>query len=426
MDSGVIEPLVVQPNCQDGSDRALPLEQAVGRVREAVKPVVGGESLALRNALGRVLSRPVISPADVPPHRNSAMDGYALNSAELAESGNADFQVAGTAWAGAPFSGTMGNGQCVRIMTGAKMPDEADTVVIQEKVLAIGDDKVRIGEGHRRGQNVRHPGEDISRGSEVLAQGKRVTPADLGLLASLGIAEVAVYRRPRVAFFTSGDELCSIGQPLTEGQIYDSNRYTLYGMVTEFGAEVLDLGVIPDSPGELEQALDAAAAGADLVLTTGGISVGAADHLRSLIGERGELLFSKLAIKPGRPVTFGRWRDSWFCGLPGNPVATMATFYLLVRPALQRLQGESSPVGTRFSAQAAEAFRKNAGRSEIQRGVLYNGDEGGLHVRTTGRQGSGVLSSMSKANCFILLEHDREAVAEGDTVTVLPFEQLRY
>ncbi len=419
------EPLIRQPNCQDGSAQALSFDQAAARMNDAVAPLAGREVLSLKAALGRVLERPVISPADVPPHRNSAMDGYALHGSELADSGYLELDVAGTAWAGTPYAGELKAGQCVRIMTGAKMPDGADTVVIQEHAEALGDQRVRIGSGHRAGQNVRHPGEDIAKGQELLRRGRRLSPADLGLLASLGIAEVGVYRRLRVAYFTSGDELCSIGQPLQEGQIFDSNRYTLYGMLTEFGAEVLDMGVIPDRPEGLEQALDTAADNADLVLTTGGISVGAADHLRTLISERGELLFSKVEIKPGRPVTFGRWRHSWFCGLPGNPVATMATFYLLLRPALQRLQGETPAAGVRFTAAATEPLRKNAGRTEIQRGILYTGVDGNPQVKTTGRQGSGVLSSMSKANCFILLEHERGAVEAGDAVTVLPFEQLR-
>jgi len=391
-----------------------------------VTALSGREVLPLKAALGRVLERPVVSPANVPPHRNSAMDGFALRGSDLPETGSVELEVVGTAWAGTPFAGDLQAGQCVRIMTGAKMPDAADTVVIQEHTEPAGEQRVRIGDGHRAGQNVRHPGEDIAVGQEILARGRRLGPADIGLLASLGIAEVGVYRRLRVAYFTSGDELCSIGQPLSEGQIYDSNRYTLHGMLSEFGAEVLDMGVIPDRPEELEQALDTAAGNADLVLTTGGISVGAADHLRTLIAERGELLFSKVEIKPGRPVTFGRWRSAWFCGLPGNPVATMATFYLLLRPALQRLQGEVREPAPRFSAACAEALRKHPGRTEIQRGVLFTGPDGTLQVRTTGRQGSGVLSSMSKANCFILLEHARGQVAAGEAVTVLPFEQLRY
>ncbi len=420
------EPLIRQPNCQDGSAQALSLDQAAARIDEAVTTLGGHEKLPLKVALGRVLHKPVISPADVPPHRNSAMDGYALHSSELPASDAVELDVIGTAWAGTPYSGELKAGQCVRIMTGAKMPDEADAVVIQEHTQSAGEQRVRIGSGHRAGQNVRHPGEDIAKGQAVLAAGRRLSPADIGLLASLGIAEVGVYRRLRVAYFTSGDELCSIGQPLGEGQIYDSNRYTLYGMLTEFGADVLDMGVIPDKPDQLEQALNTAADNADLVLTTGGISVGAADHLRKLIGERGELLFSKVEIKPGRPVTFGRWRNAWFCGLPGNPVAGMATFYLLLRPALQRLQGEIPAPTARFSASSAAALRKHPGRTEIQRGVLFTATDGTPQVKTTGRQGSGVLSSMSKANCFILLEHERGTVAAGESVTVLPFEQLRY
>ncbi len=420
------DPIILQPNCQDASDPALTLDQAVDRVEAVAGPVAGHEVLTLRDALGRVLERPVISPADVPPHRNSAMDGIALNSADLPDSGTEDLHIVGTAWAGTPYPSALEKRQCVRIMTGAKMPDAADTVVIQEHTQPAGEGVVRIGGGHKAGQNVRHPGEDIAKGNEVLAQGKRLAPADLGLLASLGIAEVGVYRRVRVAFFTSGDELRSIGQPLGEGQIYDSNRYTLHGMLREAGAQVVDLGVVPDRPQDLNQALADAAGSADLVLTTGGISVGAADHLRTLIADQGELLFSKVEIKPGRPVTLGRWQDALYFGLPGNPVAAMATFYLLVRPALRRLQGESCSTEARFSARADADLRKLPGRTEIQRGIIYPGPDGESRVKTTGRQGSGVLSSMSKANCFILLEHGHAEVAAGEMVTVLPFQLLRY
>jgi molybdopterin molybdotransferase len=414
-----------QPSCQDGRDASLSFDEALAKVASAVTPVSGVEMLALRSALGRVLQRPVTAPVDVPPHRNSAMDGYAVAANDLPQVGAREFKVVGTAWAGTPYRGDLEPGQCVRIMTGAKLPDAADTVVIQEQVEAIGERRVRIGDGHRHGQNVRHPGEDITLGQEILGPGRRLSPADLGLLASLGIAEVPVRRRPRVAFFTSGDELRSIGEPLGEGQIYDSNRYTLYGMLTESGADALDMGVVPDREKDLATALGEAASNADLVLTTGGISVGAADYLRSLIGTKGTILFSKVAIKPGRPVTFGRWCDAWFFGLPGNPVAAMVTFYFFVGAALRRLQGVAPQPGLRFSALAEEEMRKNAGRTEIQRGVLDLGKTGALRVRTTGRQGSGVLTSMSQANCFILLEHGRGSVAKGESVTVVPFQAMR-
>jgi molybdopterin molybdotransferase len=415
-----------QPNCLDGSATAISFEQAKATLAAAVQPISGHQALALRAALGRVLAQSVISPANVPPHRNSAMDGYALRAADLPEHGSKEFNVLGTAWAGRPYQGALQAGHCVRIMTGAKLPEAADCVVIQEQAQVLGETRIRLGSGHRGGQNIRHPGEDIRLGQTLLAKGQRVGAAELGLLASLGIAEVSVYRRVRAAFFTSGDELRSIGQTLAEGQIYDSNRYTLYGMLHELGVEALDLGVVPDRAEDLRQALSEAADQADLVLTTGGISVGAADHLQQLIRREGQVLFSKVAIKPGRPVTFGRWNSAWYFGLPGNPVASMTTFYQFARPVLRRLQGESEAPPRWFSARSAQALKKQPGRTEIQRGVLFRGDDGELWVRTTGRQGSGVLSSMSQGNCFILLPEQQGAVASGDALCVEPFDMLRY
>jgi molybdopterin molybdotransferase len=415
-----------QPSCQDPGDEARTYEAARALVESAAAPVTGREVVALRSALGRVVDRPVMSPADVPPHRNSAMDGYAMAFADVPGEGHRELEVAGTAWAGRPFAGVLAPGQCVRIMTGAKMPDGVDTVVIQEHAQAVGEHRVRIDSRPRAGQNVRHPGEDIARGQVVLASGKRVGPAELGLLASLGIAEVGVHRRVRAAFFTSGDELRSLGQPLGEGEIYDSNRYTLFGMLHELGVEILDMGVVRDRPEELQRALDDAGEAADVVLTTGGISVGAADHLHRLVAERGEVLFSKVAIKPGRPVTFGRWGRSWFFGLPGNPVAAMVTFYEFVRPLLRRLQGESPVERTLLRARSEGPMPKSPGRTEIRRGLLFTGADGELRVRTAGRQGSGVLSSMSTGNCFVLLGDARGPVAAGDLVTVEPFAMLRF
>lgn len=415
-----------QPSCRTETDKALSFDAARALVESQVQPVSGREVLALRSALGRVLDQPLISPADVPPHRNSAMDGYALDGAELPSDGSRELQVVGTSWAGAPYSGPApGSGQCVRIMTGGKIPESANTVVMQEQAHLIGEQRIRIGSGHQPGQHVRHPGEDIRRGQELLPAGKRIGPAELGLLASLGIAEVGVYRRVRAAYFASGDELRSIGEPLGEGDIYDSNRYTLYGMLTEMGVDMIDMGVVPDRPEELATALANAADNADLVLTTGGISVGEADHIKRLIGKQGQILFSRVRLKPGRPVTFGRWRETWFFGLPGNPVATMVAFYEFARPALQRLQGETDTAPKRIGARADSALRKRRGRTEIQRGILFRDDAGDLRVRTTGMQGSGVLSSMSRGNCFIFLEDGRDSVAADEPVTVEPFEMVR-
>ncbi len=414
------------PSCQDERDPgALPVSDALALVLDRAGAVVGTQKVSLRSALGRVLAQPLISPVDVPAHRNSAMDGFALSGADLPETGAAQLSVLGTAYAGIPFRGVVGAGKCVRIMTGAKMPEGTDTVVIQEKAEQT-DERIRITADNRKGQNVREAGEDIAAGDTVLEQGTRIGPAQLGLLASLGVAEVSVKRRPRVAFFSSGDELRSPGEPLEEGEIYDSNRYTLYGMLNELGVDIIDLGVIRDEREAIRGALEEAAAQADVVLTTGGVSVGEADYLQDEAAGLGEILFSTVALKPGRPLTFGRVANALFFGLPGNPVAVMVGFYQFVRPALKRLMGDASVAPPTFLVRSATKLKKAANRTEVQRGVLELDANGELTVRLAGRQGSGILSSMSKGNCFILLPHDGPPVDPGDMVEVQPFHMLRW
>jgi len=419
------------PNFQASSCQSEIDEQAIGFsearriVAGAIGPLPGTEALALRSALGRILAKPVIAPVDVPPHRNSAMDGFALLGADLPTEGAGVFPVVGTSWAGKPFAGVLPPGSCVRIMTGAKLPKGADTVVIQEQTEAVGDDSVRIGTGNRTGQNIREPGEDIARGSTVLHAGRRIGPAQLGLLASLGVAEVQVRRRPRVAFFSTGDELRSVGEPLGEGEIYDSNRYTLYGMLSELGVDILDLGVVRDRRDDIVDALRRASHDADLVLTTGGVSVGEADYIEEATRELGTILFSAVAMKPGRPLTFGRLADASFFGLPGNPVAVMVAFYQFVRPALKLMSGEDGWFDNGFRLPCSSRLRKSRNRTEIQRGIFGPSAGGGLGVRSTGQQGSGVLSSMSSGNCFILLPEQGVAVEPGDLVEVQPFDLLR-
>ncbi len=416
-------PIQNTPSCQDTVDRSISMPEALRLIEERMGPVRGRESLALRDALGRTLAEPVISPMNVPAHRNSAMDGYALAGTELPEQGSRELRVVGTAYAGRPFQEGIGAGECVRIMTGAKMPDETDTVVIQERVELNGE-TIRIDADNKPGQNLRQAGEDIATGSTLLATGRTIGPAQLGLLASLGIPEVAVRRRVRVAFFSSGDEVKSIGEPLAEGEIYDSNRFTLYGMLTRLGADVLDMGVIPDRQETITNALQEAAGMADLVLTSGGVSVGEADYITGALRETGEIHFSKVAIKPGRPLTFGNIGNSRFFGLPGNPVAVMITFLQFVRPALKRMMGEESVFTPSFRVPCRSPLRKLPGRTEFQRGILEPSDDGVWQVRTTGRQGSGVLSSMSTGNCFILLPDDAGNVAPDDLVKVQPFSQF--
>ncbi|MGH8112834.1 MAG: molybdopterin molybdotransferase MoeA [Rhodanobacteraceae bacterium] len=401
---------------------ALSLEEARGRIVGQLTPVATMERVAVREALGRVLGANVVSGVAVPAHTNSAMDGYAVRGMDLPSTGHAILRVIGQSFAGHPFGGAVAAGECVRIMTGAVMPRGTDTVVIQEDISRERDDGVRIGTGHRIGQHVRVAGEDLAVGATVLTAGRRIRASDLGLIASLGIVEVEVRRRLRVAFFSTGDELRSLGEPLREGDIYDSNRYTLYGMLTRFGADVLDLGVVRDEPAALREAFERAGADADVVLTSGGVSVGAADFVRDVLAEVGEVGFWKINMKPGKPIAFGRLRaGAAFFGLPGNPVSAMVTFYQVVQPALDHLAGAEPRLPLTLTVHAGERLKKGSNRREFQRGRLEMGDDGELTVRSAAPQGSGILRSMSLANCFIVLGEDRGPVEPGETVRVEPF-----
>ena len=408
--------------CADGHEGpALKLADALERILAEVKPVVGSETVAVRSALGRVLAADVESRIDVPSHTNSAMDGYAVIGADLPADAGTRLEVIGISAAGRPFGGEVASGQCVRIMTGAPMPAGADTVVMQENVIRDGD-TASIDAGQKPGQHVRQAGEDIAAGSVALQSGTLLMPAQIGILGSLGVGEVSVRRRPRVAFFSTGDELRSVGEPLGEGQIYDSNRYTIFGMLTRLGVEVFDMGIVRDERDAVEQAFAEAADAADAIVTSGGVSVGDADYVTETLERAGTVGFWKVAIKPGRPLAFGRIGNALFFGLPGNPNSVMATFYQLVQPALQALAGmpDPSPPLT-IPAVSASALRKKPGRTEFQRGVLSRGDDGRLVVHKTGQQGSGVLSSMAAANCFIVLPEDAGPVSVGDEVIVQPF-----
>ncbi len=411
--------------CMDATDSSISAPDALRVISQKIEPVSGVEAAPLRNALGRILAQPVTSPINVPAYRNSAMDGYALYGKDLPKSGETHLTMVGSAFAGAPYRGTMQRGECIRIMTGAKMPEEADTVIMQEWVRQESG-QVVIDSRTKPGANVRQAGEDIKQDTVVLEAGTKIGPAELGLLASLGIAEVPVRRRVRVAFFSSGDEIRSIGQPLNEGQIYDSNRYTLFGMLQELGADAIDMGVIPDQAEAIQQAIRDAAREADMVLTSGGISVGEADFIAESIHQMGQVHFAKVAIKPGRPLTFAHIGDACFFGLPGNPVAVMITFLQFARPALLKLQGRREQLIPTLRVKAAAPFRKLPGRTEYQRGILSRNDEGELVASSSGRQGSGVLSSMSNGNCFVMLDEDSESVKIGDLVEVLPFDLLRH
>jgi len=406
-------------SCLDGYDPdALRVDKAREAILACLTPIAQAESVSIRDALGRVLAEDIVPRINVPAHDNSAMDGYAVRFSDLER----PLKEIGSALAGKPFHGKLGAGECVRIMTGAVMPQGADTVVIQEVVRKEGD-RIRVPPGQKKAQNVRYAGEDLKVGVAVLTPGVLLKPADIGLIASLGIGEVRVKRRLRVAFFATGDELASIGTPLKEGEIYDSNRYTVHGMLARLGVEAIDMGVVRDDPAQLEKAFRQASEKADVVITTGGVSVGEADFIKQMMAKLGEVLFWKIAMRPGRPMAFGRIGNAFLFGLPGNPVAVMVTFYQFVRDALLHLSGRSDAPFPLLQAVAAEAMRKVPGRTEYQRGVLFK-DQEGWKVRTTGQQGSGVLRSMSEANCFIVLEHERGSIKAGEPVSVQLFEGL--
>ena len=413
-------------SCAAPVDTALGADEAVALIIERIQPVGEHERVPLQRSRGRVLAQDLISPMDVPPHRNAAMDGYALRASDLTDAGG-QLWICGEAFAGHPFDGEVPAGACVRIMTGAPMPAALDTVIMQEQVTRDGD-WAQFDQSEKRAANVREPGEDIARGALVLSAGTRITPARMGLLASLGLTELSVRRRIRVACFSSGDEVREPGSPLLSGEIYDSNRFVLLGLLEMPDIETIDLGLIPDRADLLAATMRDAAAQADLVLSSGGVSVGEANHIAENIRALCRIEFSKLAIKPGRPLTFAALGDAWFFGLPGNPVAVMTTFHQFVEPALRRLGGEpaeSAGRRLRLPAQSLDRLRHKPGRTEFQRGQLGRDERGQTTVKLSGRQGSGVLTSMSAGDCFIVLPPSRGNVEPGEEVLVEPFRPDR-
>lgn len=411
------------PNCVDNPDvGALRADEALARILGAVAPVDGREFIPLLDALGRVLDEDVVSPFDVPGHRNSAVDGYAVRAADLPAAGkDARLTLIGTALAGKPFGGGVGAGEAVRVMTGAPLPAGADTALMQEQVR-LQDGQIIVGDRHSLGENVRQAGEDLRRGEIALRAGRLLTPADIGLLASLGLTEIPVKHRVRVAVLSTGDELTPLGEIPSPGMIHDSNRYSLLAALRRPGVETLDLGIVRDKPDELRAALSEASRSADVLLTTGGVSVGEADYVRPLLAELGRVEFWKIAVKPGRPLAFGRIGDCLFFGLPGNPVAVLVTYGLFVRPALFRRMGVADPPQPLIlQARLTAPLRKKPGRTEYPRGFLERTPDGDWRVTPFRRQGSGILRSMSEANALIHLPFEAGNVAEGDWVEVEPF-----
>jgi molybdopterin molybdotransferase len=408
--------------------QALSVDQVNAFLHELAQPVSADESqdVYLFDALGRVLAQDVISPISVPAHNNSAMDGFAFDAAQLQAAQLLTLRVVGTALAGKAWQGKVNAGECLKIMTGAILPDGLDTVVPQEFC--------HIDNAHdvtnvtippnilKAGDNRRLLGEDLMQGEPALKAGQHLTPAALGLIASLGLPDVRVHRRLRVAYFSTGDEVLSLGEAPREGAVYDSNRYTVFGLLTRLGCEMIDMGVVRDDPALLEAAFAKAAQEADAIITSGGVSVGEADFTKAMMKKLGDVAFWKIAMRPGRPMAVGRIGKSVLFGLPGNPVAVMVTFLAFVRPALLRMMGSTAQPAPLLRAKSLEPLRKKAGRTEYQRGFVSSAADGTLQVRTTGNQGSGVLSSMVQGNGLIVLHHAQGNVAVGDEVDVLMFE----
>ena len=411
--------LATDPSCTDDYDpNAMSVTQARAFIQQFLTPVIETEKVTTMQALGRVLATDIISPSNVPNHNNSAMDGFAFKfSANLKT-----LNIIGTAFAGKAFAGAVKAGECVKIMTGAMIPEGADTVMMQERI-AVKSDRITLLDEPKLGANVRQAGEDLKLGQTVLAKGHVLKPADLGLIASLGMGEINVYRKLKVAFFSTGDELVSVGKNLAEGQIYDSNRYTLFGMLSRLGVVISDLGVVPDKPEKLEATLLKAASEHDVVITSGGVSVGEADYMKSLLAKHGQVLFWKINMKPGRPLAYGKVGTSHYFGLPGNPVSAMVTFYQFVREALICLMGSTAKPLPMFQVECVEPIKKATGRTEFQRGILFE-DAGAWKVKPLPNQGSGVLSSMSAANCFIVLDDSIGNCEVGKMVSVQLLEGI--
>ena len=414
--------VIRDPSCESDYDpNSLPVAEALARIQEVVTPTDKTESVELMQALNRVLSHDVLSPVNVPNHTNSAMDGYAVKIDDVSANPTTELTVIGKAFAGHAFEGEIKAGQTVRIMTGAVIPAGCDSIIMQEDAQILSEQSIRVDNDHKKGQHVRYAGESLKRGETAMTRGRRLNPADIGLLASLGVASVHVFQKPKVAYFATGDEVKSLGEELGHGDVYDSNRYTLNAMLSRINLDVIDMGVIADDPVLTADAFKTAAKQADAIIVSGGASVGEADYVRSTLTELGDVSFWKLAMKPGRPLSFGKLGDSIFFGLPGNPVSVMVTFYQFVLPALKRLMGEDDYKPRRYQVPCVSALKKRPGRTEYQRGTLFYDTDDILKVESTGQQGSGILSSMSRGDCFIVLSDECDGVEAGSRVDVEPF-----
>ncbi len=406
--------------CNQEKSGLLSLSQALHYIQSNITPVTCSEIVCLRQALGRILAAPLYANIDLPPYRNSSMDGYAFSSADALGQTPFVLEVVGTSWAGHPFTGTCEPGQCVQIFTGARVPEGADCVVMQEQVTRRAQQAIFHHAGEP-GFNIRSPGEDIQKGEQLLAPGKKLTAADLGLIAAAGIYKIPVKRKLHIGFFSTGNELVALGHKLQAGQIYDSNRYTLEGLLQDPCYQVSDLGVLADDAERIQTALEQAAQSCDVLLTTGGASVGEADFIKPVLEKIGQVNFWKIAMKPGKPLAYGNIGACHFFALPGNPVSVIATCQHIVLPALRQLCGGLPNQALRLKAYCRDNLKKSPGRLEFQRGILSQTKDGRFFVQSAGKQGSNILSAISRANCYIILSAESAGVKAGECVEVQPF-----
>ncbi len=407
-------------SCAVETNGLITIEQALQKINQTITPVNHTERIVLKQALGRILSTSVVSPINIPPDNNSAMDGYAFSSADIKPNQRFTLTLAGTSLAGRPFTEILKKNECIRIFTGAVVPEGLDSVIMQEHIERNGQ-QIIFPITTTAKQNIRLAGSDVINNTELLSAPKKLSSIDIGLVASAGIYDLVVKRKINIAFFSTGDELCPIGKSLKQGHIYDSNRYLLSGLLDNNNFNISDLGIIADDKQLIEDTLISAAKTHDVIITTGGASVGEADYIKEILDKIGDIVFWKIAIKPGKPLAFGKIKDCYFFGLPGNPVSVIATFHKIVTPALHQLAGISGEKPFFIRANCTSHLKKQEGRQEYQRGILTQHESGEFFVESAGKQGSNIMSAMSKANCYIVLPSDCEGISAGQTVKVEPF-----